>query len=221
MDTQIISGEYAGKDKSDYYRAKEHILKVNTEYGTMWVTLVGDVRKRTFDPESERVMVVLSNPDQGFTYPYTEDPKSKSEVINATSYAVGFIVQRPIQEIVGPLPDPDEEVNAPTKILAGSNSQSDNTISLGQKDTKLIITEDMIALKGPGGQILIGNDGIIIDGKLIAMKFFDESKAGLLKENWIANIIPTTVVTPFPMYEPDTATLDKIKGLLDIARGLS
>ena len=220
MNTQIVIGSYAGESMADYYRPKENIIKVVTKHGTMWVALAGSkgMRNRIFDPESERVLVILDDPDQVISMPEYDRDEEGAEAIDTTELAVGFIIQIPVQYTRDRMVDPEEEVNVPSKLMVGSNSLDEERHVFGTEEAKVICTKDMVALKAPGGQIVIGRDGIMIDGTVIDMEFFTSSKAGLLKENYLAAIIPTTVVTPFPAYLPDDTILQRIAGLVDIIK---
>ena len=214
MNTQIVIGRYDGNSPREFYNPTLGIIRVSTEYGRMWVPLARIAGKRTwmFKPDEEVDLVIIRDPDQILSTHSTRDEAGEEQVLT-TEDAVAIVAQLPPQYIREFLSPPEDEVNVPSKILLGSNSKPEDRTTFGADDNKIIASDELIAMKGSGGQIVIGNDGIIFKGNQIRMDWFSGNRGGVLKENWLANLIPTSVVTPFPMYLPDTRIMMRIAGL--------
>jgi len=225
LDRQIIIGSYHGDSREDYYREAENIIRVRTEYGVMWVPLVttGGAIKRTFNKATERVLVILINPD------YTLNSLSNEDAVLASDDAFGIIIQLPPQYIREYLLDPEDEINMPTKLFTDSDSGPGSRNTFGTGASKVVASDDMIAIKGPGGQIAIGKDGIVTKGNVTNLNFFNESRGGILKENWLARILPPTVKiaielatgTPMPEYLPDDKLIRKVAGITETIGGMT
>jgi len=205
---QVLLAEYDGEDKKQFYNKKLNLIRVRTESSTMWIPLfITGTRRYDMDPKKEMVLVVLADPDQ-----------SLSDTVDAdgnpicTPKAFGIIVQIPPQ-VRKSFDIPDDTFTSPTKIMSDSSNTSETYSAVGDGDGKLISSEDSVGIKASGGSLFIGKDAIVKSGKMIDMDFFSDSKAGLMKQSWLANIIPTTVVTPFPMYGVDDTILKRIAGL--------
>ena len=226
MDKAIIIGRYDGVDKDDFYREEHDTVRVRTEYGQMWVPLANQpgMKQAEFDPESERVIVFIMNPDYIIG--------SASDDIS-TDNVFGMVVQLPPQHRVEKMEerkgrDTGPESNAPTKILGGSSSYSRRRYEMGTPEAKVIVTDDKVLLKGPGGQISICEDAIVTKGKEVKMSFFNESRAGLMKQNWLSQILPESVKVAMEMftgnimapYLPDVTILQRIAGIAGEVRAV-
>lgn len=217
MSKQILIGRYDGDRKEDFYREKEGILRVATEYGVMWVPLARTgTMTHKFNPLTELVLIFLSEEDYSLASSVDRD----GNVMVADS-AFALIVQLPPQYIREYLKDPNDEANLPTKLLVGSDSGNDDRHTMGTEEAKVICTDDMVILKAGGGQFIIGKDGIMIQGEVISMNFFNESRGGVLKESFIAKLVPSTVLTPFPPYLPDSKLLKRVEGIADIVKSVT
>jgi len=230
MAVEVLIGSYSGGSREDFYREEQGIIKVDTVHGTMWVPLaITGARKHKFDPQRERVIVIMPDGDV-LTYSTTRSDDGK-EVVLRTDEGFAFIVQLPPQWIPPHLiKESEDEANMPTKTLTGSNSEGEDRYTFGTDDYKVVARDDMLLLKGKGGQIAIGEEGIITTGKEISMDFFGSTKMGILKENWLGQLLPSTLKvamemgtgTPVPNYLPDLSVLTNItKGLLEAVQGAS
>jgi len=209
---RILLGRYYGANQKEYFDEKRGIIRVQTTSGAGWFPLLytgWELLK--FDKEDVVIILMFDEDD------HISLDDNKKMVQNG----IALIVKTPPHMIGGELIERSDEANIPTKILAGSSSSSEERHSGGTQEAKVVATDDMLLLKGPGGnQIAICKEGIIIKGKLIDTNFFNNSKSGILKENWFASIIPNTVVTAFPHYEFDDTILKNIAGLADIYTGV-
>jgi hypothetical protein len=218
---RILIGKYDGVDQKDFFDESRGILRVRNDSGTMWLPLVyTGWNLMKFDKDTDIVVCMLFS-DAQTTYdpgtPIVED-------------GIALIAKVPPHMIGKPLNDRNDEAGAPTKLLGGSANSSNRKQAGGTDDYEVVATDEMLLLKGKGGQIVICEDGIITKGKRIDTDFFNTSKGGVLRENWMAQVIPPTALVAIeiasggsslmPSYLPDTSILKKVTGLLDIVKGV-
>jgi hypothetical protein len=216
---EILNCKYDGDEQKDFYDDKRNIIRVTSERGTMWLPLLyTGWAALVFEPENDTVLGMIF--DSGNT---VYNPKSP-----VVANGVALIIKNPPHMVGKPLTEHNDEANIPTMLMGGSSSQSDTRHIGGIGDVKIVTTPDMLLLKGPNGnQIAICKDGIVMKGKQISMDFFTNSKAGVLRENPIAAVLPIPVSTililagiVIPPYIIDPSPLmNSVKGLADIYRG--
>lgn len=224
MDRQILLGEFYGSDRDEYYREKEGIVRLMTREGILWVPLVlTGVKQHKFEPKTDRVIVFLLDPDYISTQ-LVDRNKSGRDVVLAADSAFGILIRLPHQYIQTKPEKDRDEANVPTKILVDSSNETKERLAMGTKDYRIVVDDEKILLKGEGGQIIVGKDGIVTKGKIIDSSFFGGSKGGILKESWIGGVIPSSVVTPFPTHTIDDTLLKRVQGLAeqvtDIKKGM-
>lgn len=223
---QIIIGVYAGEDSTGkgYYNKRYKTVKCITEYGTMWVPIItplGGIPQR-FDPEKERVLIFIVHPDYTPTENIDQDPEGQ---ISAEDL-FGIIVNLPPQYCYDKYPEIDDDGKSPTKILGRSNNNPSEYYSIGTEKSRLILSDDIVLLKGPNGEISITNEGILTTSQI---KVGADSKYGILKENQIANILPESAKVaveigagyPMPPYNINIEMITNIiDDILSITKGM-
>lgn len=207
----IVIGRYDGDKQADFYDEKRGIIRIDSTYGKMWLPLLYtgvDIMK--FDVDNDVVIALM----------FSDGLSVYDTVTQRVDDGIAFIVKAPPHMTGKKLYNKNDEANLPTKLLVGGASKSTDRITSGTDTSKIVYSDDLLLMKGPGGQIAIGPDGIVKKGNETSMDFFSGSKAGVLKESFLASIIPNTVLTPFPHYLPDTSLIDKISGIMDLYTGV-
>lgn len=212
---EVIMCKYDGDKQSDFYDDKRNIIRVVTEHGKMWLPLIyTGWSALKFEPDNDTVLAMIF--DSGNT---TYNPTTPT-----VANGVALIIKNPPHMVGKPLTEHNDEANMPTMLIGGSSSESEDRHIGGTDGAKIVTTDDMLLLKGPNGnQIAICKDGIVMKGKQISLDFFGNSKAGVIKENWLGGILPTTVsvfLGTIAPYTIDTGFItSKIKGLTEVYSG--
>jgi hypothetical protein len=210
------TAKYNGSNQSDFYDDQRGIICVVTEHGTMWLPLIyTGWSSLKFDVEEDTVIALIFDEANAI---YDLGRK-------AVANGIAIIIKDPPHMVGKPLLDHGDEANMPTKLMAGSASSSEERHIGGTAEAKIVATDDMLLLKGPNGnQIAICKDGIVTKGKQIGMDFFNSSKAGIIKENWLGAVLPTTVSVWLGNVAPYTIDMEfitgKIEGLTDIYKSM-
>jgi hypothetical protein len=218
---RILLGKYDGHDQGDFYDYGRGIIRIKNEAGVMWLPLIyTGTTISSFDIERDLVVALL----------FSDGPINYNSEHPIVENGIAMIVRVPPELLGYSLNEDTDEANLPTKLLGGSASSSDSRTSTGSKDYKVVSTDEMIMMKGVGGQIVIGKDGIMSKGKEISTNFFNSSKAGVLSENWLSSILPPTVQVAIELgsgggqlmskYLPDMSILKKIEGVVEAYSGV-
>jgi hypothetical protein len=226
----ILTGRYAvtdeeletditisGEDSKRFYDSDKQLIKVRTEIGDLWVPLYKTgVIKNMFNPHNEIVLVFLADRD----YIISNVIEDGSVVRSDMGFAV--IVNTPPQAGIVTILKRILS-NTPTKLFDSSDSNIKGGYEINVDGTGIKVGEGIVQMSSDGSNVRLGKDGIVQRGKVTTFDFFNSSKAGVLKENWIGNLIPQTIFTPNPTYLPDqnmVTLISKIKGAVDAFKGI-
>lgn len=208
-------GKYYSNVRDEMFDESRGVIKIRTKDGVAWYPLIyTGWESLVFDDDDTVVILILDD-----SHIYLDDEE------RVANNGIAFIIKTPPHMIGKELHSREDEANMPTKLLGGSSSSSMERHVGGTDGAKIVATDDMLLLKGPNGnQIAICNDGIVSRGKKVELDFFNTSKFGAMKENWVASVLPQSVLValemlagqPMPQYLPDTSILDRIAGIGDI-----
>lgn len=212
-DEQLKTNSVIKAGNAPFYNADKQLIRVRTEIGILWVPLfkTGLIRNE-FNPYNEIVLVFISDKD----YINNSIEDENGNVINSD---IGFAVIANVPPQTGIIGKIKEIIaNMPTKVLDNSSSDLDGGYEINSDGYGIKVDGDVVHIKSKGSEIRLGKDSLIERGNKTSLNFFNESKAGVLKQSWLSHLIPTTVVTPFPMYEIDTKIVDMIKSIADAVK---
>ena len=207
-DEQLKTNSVIKAGNAAFYNADKQLIRVKTEIGVLWVPLFKTgLIKNEFNPYNEIVLVFISDKD----YINNSIEDENGSVINSD---IGFAMITNVPPQTGIIGKIKEILaNMPTKVLDNSSSILDGGCEINSNGYGIKVDDDVVHIKSKGSETRFGKDGMIERGNKTSFNFFNESKAGVMKQSWLANVIPTTAVTPFPMYSLDSKLLDVVKNI--------
>jgi hypothetical protein len=249
MGQQIILAKYDVDDDKDgnpinkkippskVYDKGKNLLRVRTEHGKMWVSLIkfGGSTNADFNPCEDRILVFL--PEGDYTISNTMDSppttgkkgKDKSTIKVAGDTAFAVIIKLPPQ-FVKEFVEKKKNVkpNIPTKTIDGTANESEygTEINDGNGNGIKVDEETGVTIKSKGAQTRYGDQGRIDQGRVTTLNFFNESVGGVMKQNWLPHILPESIKvaievgtgTALPSYLPDSGIVDMVKNIGDAVK---